>query len=81
MNDQQLLRYLAAGGQELTSAATRELIGNSLGRATPESVATIQNAIKRLKDADVIFSVARARYEFQDSEFQHWLLREKGRLA
>lgn len=78
--DQQLLCYLAAGGDELTSASTREQIGKSLGRATPESVATIQNAIKRLKDADVIFSVARGRYEFQDSEFQHWLLREKGRL-
>lgn len=78
--DQQLLRYLAAGGQELTSAATRELIGHSLGRSSPESVATIQNAIKRLKEADVVVSIARGRYEFQDSEFLHWLLREKGRL-
>lgn len=79
--DQQVLRYLAGGGNELTSAATRELIGRSLGRSSAESVATIQNAVKRLKELDMVVSIARGRYEFQDYEFRNWLLREWGGLS
>jgi len=75
--DQEVLKRLAhqlVGG--IYSDSTRNEIGSVIG-VDSVSVKSIQHAIDRLRSNQIIFSVGRGNWVFEDPSFQEWVVIEK----
>lgn len=73
--DRVVLRFIVDAGVGLYTVETRSQIADQLGLDNIE-VATIQNAINRLRHVSLIAPVGQGRYEIEDPYFADWLLKE-----
>lgn len=75
--DRLLLRAVAAGETDLHGARSLGRIGKALGlrRAADRSVP--QNALKRLRDRQILIQTGTGVYQYEDETFKDWVLTEQ----
>jgi len=71
--DQQVLKFLASGGQGVFSAVSRLHLGRALGMTEALPVGSVQNALRRLQSQDVVANLGQGLYQLQDDAFGHWI--------
>jgi hypothetical protein len=72
--DRLLLQLVAQERADLHGIAVREWLGRrmQLGRAASRSIP--QNALRRLRDRQILIQLEPGRYRFEDEVFQDWIL-------
>ena len=77
-SDQEVLRLVANGAEDLLGGESRTQVGLELGLGTPVAASVIQNSLRRLTQrARVLSRVGHGEYQFEDEEFMRWI-RERG---
>jgi hypothetical protein len=77
--DQFILDKVATGDSDLYSATAREKLAHALGLAEV-STSTVQNAVTRLAKRNIMTSIERGRYQFEDEAFATWVAERKQEL-
>jgi hypothetical protein len=77
--DRLILQWVAAGEMDLHGAKSLARLGKSLrlGRAADRSVP--QNALKRLREKQILIQSEIGVYRFEDETFREWVLMERGK--
>lgn len=71
--DREVLRLIASGVTDLFSEASRLRLAEALGFEHPVSKNVPQQALRRLRDADVVLRLDYGDYQLQDDAFGEWL--------
>ena len=71
--DQQVLKLLASGVQDLHSGPTRALLGRSLGTDKAVSKNMPQQSLRRLQDEGIVAKLDHGHYQLQDDALAEWL--------
>jgi hypothetical protein len=74
--DKLVLLLVAQGGQQLHSAATLDQIGEALGLGRPADRGIPQNALRRLRERQILIQVESGTYRFEDETFREWVINE-----
>lgn len=71
--DREVLRLIISGVTDLFSQASRLRLAEALGLQDPVSKNVPQQALRRLRDADVVLRMDYGDYQVQDDAFAEWL--------
>lgn len=72
--DRYVLALVAAGQSDLHSSDTLKKMGHTLGLRGTASRAVPQNALRRLRERQILLAVGNGVYEFEDEAFKDWVL-------
>lgn len=72
--DRYVLALVAAGQGDLHSGESLKKMGRALGLRGAASRAVPQNALRRLRERQVLLPVGNGAYEFEDQAFKDWVL-------
>ena len=79
--DRYVLGLVAAGQEDLHSGDTLKKMGQELGLRRPASRAVPQNALRRLRERQILLAMGNGVYEFEDEAFREWVLEQRERLS
>lgn len=71
--DRLVLHLVAQGNEDLHGAATLKLLGKALGLRKAADRAVPQNALKRLRDRQIVIQTEPGVYRFEDETFREWV--------
>jgi hypothetical protein len=74
--DRLLLQAVAAGEPDLHGAASLARIGQALGLGRAADRSVPQNALKRLRDRQILIQTDTGVYRYEDDSFKDWVLAE-----
>ncbi len=72
--DRYVLALVAAGQGELHGSETLRKMGQALGLRGAASRAVPQNALRRLRERQILLAAGNGTYEFEDEAFRDWVL-------
>src|SRR5258708_966859 len=72
--DQLILQLVAHGREDLHGTLMREWLGQHLQRGGPASRAIPQNALRRLRNRQMLIQIEPGQYRFEDAAFRDWVL-------
>jgi hypothetical protein len=75
--DRLLLRAVAAGEVDLHGARSLTQIGRALGLGRPADRSVPQNALKRLRERQILIQAETGIYRYEDETFKDWVLTEQ----
>ena len=75
--DRLLLQAVAAGETDLHGAASLARIGQALGLGRSADRSVPQNALKRLRDRQILIQTDTGVYRYEDDSFKDWVLAEQ----
>ncbi len=75
--DRLLLQAVAAGETDLHGAASLARIGQALGLGHSADRSVPQNALKRLRDRQILIQTGTGVYRYEDESFREWVLAEQ----
>ena len=77
--DRHVLALVAAGQADLHSGETLKKMGQALGLRGAANRAVPQNALRRLRERQILLAVGNGVYEFEDEAFRDWVLAQEQR--
>jgi hypothetical protein len=75
--DRLLLEAVAAGVADLHGARSLERIGRALGLGGAADRSVPQNALKRLRERQMLIQTGTGVYRYEDETFKEWVLAEQ----
>jgi hypothetical protein len=75
--DRLLLQAVAAGEVDLHGTRSLARIGKALGLGRPADRSVPQNALKRLRERQILIQVETGLYRYEDESFKDWVLTEQ----
>jgi hypothetical protein len=75
--DRYILALVAAGKSDLHSGDTLKKMGRALGLRGAASRAVPQNALRRLRERQILLPAGNGVYEFEDEAFKDWVLAQQ----
>ena len=71
--DKSILRMIAGGVSDLHGKLAIEKLGNELGIGSDVNKNTIHNALRRLRNKNLITKIEYGKYQFEDEGFSDWV--------
>jgi hypothetical protein len=74
--DKLILQAVAAGETDLHGARSLARIGHTLGLGDSANRSVPQNALRRLRERQILIQTDQGIYSFEDETFRDWVLSE-----